>query len=130
MEEDLAVLFGDDDFEDDASDRFDEDEVWEVNEEWLMAPTTPPPMLAVPPPSVYEVGGHPTVLLRTIFPSLPLALGLPIPLAVIKDLSTRLSNLEYMHGQLVQKVIQVSDAEVASGVTIREICPRDFAVEG
>ncbi|GJZ42658.1 hypothetical protein Tco_0589913 [Tanacetum coccineum] len=46
MEEDLAVLFGDDDFEDDASDGFGEEEVWEVNEDWLMAPTTPPPMLA------------------------------------------------------------------------------------
>ncbi|GJT09023.1 hypothetical protein Tco_0843485 [Tanacetum coccineum] len=29
MEEDLAALFGDDDFEDDASDGFDEEEVWE-----------------------------------------------------------------------------------------------------
>ncbi|GJW38324.1 hypothetical protein Tco_0064169 [Tanacetum coccineum] len=100
MEEDLADLFGDDDFEDDASDGFDEEEVWEVNKEWLMAPTIPPLMLAVPPPSVYE------------------------------DLSTRLCNLEYGHGQLVQKVIQVSDAEVAAGVTIREIGPRVFAVEG
>ncbi|GJZ97440.1 hypothetical protein Tco_0669893 [Tanacetum coccineum] len=54
MEEDLAVLFGDDDFEDDALDGFGEEEVWEVNEDWLMAPTTPPPVLAVPPPSVYE----------------------------------------------------------------------------
>ncbi|GKD80515.1 hypothetical protein Tco_1347354, partial [Tanacetum coccineum] len=54
MEEDLVVLFGDDDFEDDASDGFGEEEVWEVNEDWLMAPTTPPPVLAVPPPSVYE----------------------------------------------------------------------------
>ncbi|GKB30973.1 hypothetical protein Tco_0870374, partial [Tanacetum coccineum] len=52
MEEDLVALFGDGDFEDDASDGFDEVEVWEVNEEWLMVPTTPPPMLAVPPPSV------------------------------------------------------------------------------
>ncbi|GJU16150.1 hypothetical protein Tco_1144116 [Tanacetum coccineum] len=62
MEEDLAALFGDDDLEDDASDGFDEEEVWEVNEEWLMAPTTPTPMLAVPPPSVYEVGGPSTAV--------------------------------------------------------------------
>ncbi|GKA66957.1 hypothetical protein Tco_0766765 [Tanacetum coccineum] len=61
MEEDLAVLLGDGDFEDDASDGFGEAEVWEVNEDWLMAPTT-----------------------TTLF------LGLPIPPFVIKDLSTRL----------------------------------------
>ncbi|GJY35545.1 hypothetical protein Tco_0420923 [Tanacetum coccineum] len=44
MDEDIAMLFGDDDFEDDDSEGFDEEEVWEVNEEWLMAPATPPPM--------------------------------------------------------------------------------------
>ncbi|GJY33444.1 hypothetical protein Tco_0417913 [Tanacetum coccineum] len=104
IEEDLAELFGDDDFEDDAFDGFDEEEVWEVNEEWLMAPTTPPSMLAVPPPSVYEVGGPSTTAAEG--PSFPhSALGLP-------------------------KVIQVSDAEVATGVTIGEIGPRVFAVEG
>ncbi|GJT72021.1 hypothetical protein Tco_1031307 [Tanacetum coccineum] len=89
MEEDLAALFGDDDFEDDASDGFSEEEVWEVNEDWLMAPTTPPPVLAVPPPSVYEVGGPSTT-----------------------------------------RVNQVSDAGVAAGVTIGEIGPRVYAVEG
>ncbi|GJX92263.1 hypothetical protein Tco_0345589 [Tanacetum coccineum] len=100
MEEDLVALFGDDDFEDDASDGFDEVEVWEVNEEWLMVPTTPPPMLAVPPPSVYEVGGPSTV--TTEGPSFPhSAAGL-----------------------------LVSDAEVAAGVSIGEIGPRVFAVEG
>ncbi|GJZ41102.1 hypothetical protein Tco_0587988 [Tanacetum coccineum] len=78
MEEGLAALFGDDDFEDDASDGFNEEEVWEVNEEWLMSPTTPPSVLAMPPPSVYEV----------------------------------------------------SDAEVAAGVSIGEIGPRVFVVEG
>ncbi|GKC25525.1 hypothetical protein Tco_1027675, partial [Tanacetum coccineum] len=48
MEEDLATIFGDEDFEDDASDGFGEEEVWEVNEDWLMAPTTLPLVLAVP----------------------------------------------------------------------------------
>ncbi|GJZ94837.1 hypothetical protein Tco_0667040 [Tanacetum coccineum] len=129
MEEDLAALFGDDDFEDDASDGFGEEEVWEVNEEWLMAPTTPPLVLAVPPPSVYEVGGPSTVVTEgSSFPhSAP---GLPVPPFVIKDLSTRLGNLEYRHGQLVQRVNQVSDAGVAVGVTIGEIGPRVYAVEG
>ncbi|GKG60232.1 hypothetical protein Tco_0609896, partial [Tanacetum coccineum] len=35
MDEDIAMFFGDDDFEDDDSEGFDEEEVWEVNEEWL-----------------------------------------------------------------------------------------------
>ncbi|GJS51700.1 hypothetical protein Tco_0625062 [Tanacetum coccineum] len=96
MEEDLAWLFGDDDFEDDVSDGFDMEEVWEVNEEWLMAPVTPPPMLAVPSPSVYEVGGPSTAAAEG--PSFPLPTpGLPIPSAVIEDLSTRRGNLEYEH---------------------------------
>ncbi|GKC16533.1 hypothetical protein Tco_1013315, partial [Tanacetum coccineum] len=77
----------------------------------------------------HKVGGPSTAAAEG--PSFPLpAPGLPIPPAVIEDLSTRLCNLEYGHGQLVQKVIQVSDAEVAAGVTIGEIGPRVFAVEG
>ncbi|GJR67275.1 hypothetical protein Tco_0013340 [Tanacetum coccineum] len=100
MEEDLAVLFCDDDFEDDASDGFSEEEAWEVNEDWLMAPTTPPPVLAVPPPSVYEVGGPSTTIAEgTSFPQV--ALGLP-----------------------------GSDTEIAPGVIIREIGWRVLAVEG
>ncbi|GJW65317.1 hypothetical protein Tco_0117201 [Tanacetum coccineum] len=110
-DEDIDMLFGDDDFEDDASEGFDEEEVWEVNEDWLMALVTPPLMPAVPPPSVYEVGGPSTV--ATEGPSFPLlAPGLPVP------------------PSLVKKVIHVSDAEVAAGVTIREIGPRVFAIEG
>nr|GEX69591.1 hypothetical protein [Tanacetum cinerariifolium] len=105
MEEDLAALFGeDDDFEDDASDGLDEAEVWEVNEEWLMSPTTPPSMLVVPPHSVYEVGGPSTVIAEG--PSFPHpAPGLP-------------------------RVNRVSDAEVAAGVTIRELGLRIYDVEG
>nr|GEU99859.1 hypothetical protein [Tanacetum cinerariifolium] len=61
VDEDIAMLFGDDDFEDDDSEGFDEEEdVWEVNEEWLMAPVTLPLMPTVPLPSVYEVGGPST----------------------------------------------------------------------
>ncbi|GJV51314.1 hypothetical protein Tco_1447055 [Tanacetum coccineum] len=129
MEEDLAALFGDDDFEDDASDGFDMEEVWEVNEEWLMAPVTPPPILAVPPSSVYEVGGPSNAAAKG--PSFPhSASGLPVPPFVIEDLSTRLGNLEYGHRQLVQRVNQVSDAKVEAGVTIGELGPRVYAVEG
>ncbi|GKG09501.1 hypothetical protein Tco_0338247, partial [Tanacetum coccineum] len=47
-DEDIDMLFGDDDFEDDASEGFDEEEVWEVNEDWLMAPVTPSLMPVVP----------------------------------------------------------------------------------
>ncbi|GJW39646.1 hypothetical protein Tco_0065491 [Tanacetum coccineum] len=95
MDEDIAMLFGDDD-----SKGFDEEEVWEVNEEWLMAPATPPLMPAVPPPSVYEVGG----------PSTAAAEGQSIPLPA--------------------SGLPVSDAEVADGITIGEIGPRISAVEG
>ncbi|GKC28946.1 hypothetical protein Tco_1036240 [Tanacetum coccineum] len=129
MDEDIAMLFGDDDFEDDDSEGFHKEEVSEVNEEWLMAPVTPPPMQAMPSSSVYEVGGPSTTSAKEqSFPH-P-APGLPVPPSVIEDLSTRLGNLEYRHGQLVKKVIQVSDAEVAAGVTIGEIGPRVFAIEG
>ncbi|GKC73351.1 hypothetical protein Tco_1119234 [Tanacetum coccineum] len=86
-------------------------------------------MLVVPPPSVYEVVGPSTA--ATKGPSFPHpASGLPVAPSVIEDLSTRLGNLEYGHRQLVQKVIQVSDAEVADGVTIWDIGPRVFGVEG
>ncbi|GJW98265.1 hypothetical protein Tco_0180073 [Tanacetum coccineum] len=137
VDSDIAMLFDDDDFSDDDSVGFEDDEeVWEVNKEWLMAPVTPPSMPVVPPPSTYEVGasgpGLPVKSTATAegqsFPH-P-APGLPVPPSVIEDLSTRLGNLEYEHGQLVKKVIQVSDAEVAAGITIREIGPRVSAVEG
>ncbi|GJR33127.1 putative ribonuclease H-like domain-containing protein [Tanacetum coccineum] len=104
IEEDLAALFGNDDLEDDASNEFGEEEVWEVNEDWLMAPTTPPPMLAVPPPSVYEVRG-PSIAV-TEGPSFPhLALGLHVPPFVIEDLSIRLGNLKYGHRKPEKKVM-------------------------
>ncbi|GKE81145.1 hypothetical protein Tco_1551145 [Tanacetum coccineum] len=94
-----------------------------------MAPTTPPPVLVVSPPSVYEVGGPSTAVAEG--PSFPqVAPGLPVPPSVIEGLSTRLDNLEYGHGQLVQRVIQWSDAEIAAGVIIREIGPRVLAMEG
>nr|GEY61961.1 hypothetical protein [Tanacetum cinerariifolium] len=105
------------------------EEVWEVNEEWLMAPVTPPSVPAVQPSSVYEVRGPCTMAAEG--PSFPLPTpGLPIPPSVIEDLSTHLGNLEYRHGQLVKKVTHVSNAEVAAGVSIGEIGPRVFAIEG
>nr|GEU82425.1 retrovirus-related Pol polyprotein from transposon TNT 1-94 [Tanacetum cinerariifolium] len=121
MEEDLVTLFGedddfkDDDFSEDDSKGVKEDKVWEVNEEWLMAPITPPLVPSVQPPSVYEVGGPSTVVAEG--PSFPLTTPrLLIHPSVIEDLSTRLGNLGYEHRQMVKKVIKVSDVEVAAGV--------------
>nr|GFC91533.1 hypothetical protein [Tanacetum cinerariifolium] len=124
------MLFGDGDFSDDDSKGFeDEEEVWEVNEEWLMVPVTPPSMPVVPPPSTYEVGG-PSNVATEGQPFTLLVPGFLMPPTVIEDLSTRMGNLEYRHGQLVKKVIYVSDAEVANGITIREIGPMVSAIEG
>ncbi|GJX90667.1 hypothetical protein Tco_0343993 [Tanacetum coccineum] len=130
MEGDLAVLFGDDDFSDDGlDDDEDDEEVWEVNEEWLMAPITPPMMPVMPPPSTYKVGGPSTAVAEGHSLTL-LAPGVHVPPSVIEDLCTRMGNLKYGHGQLVKKVITVSDAEVADGIAIGEIGPRVSAVEG
>ncbi|GJU25608.1 hypothetical protein Tco_1164229 [Tanacetum coccineum] len=110
MEDDLATLFGDDDFEDGCHPiGFGGGE--EASED------------------VYEVGGPSIAVAEG--PSFPhLASGLPVPPFVIEDLSTRLGNLEYGHRQLVQRVNQVSDAEVAAGVTIGELGLRVYAIEG
>ncbi|GKF31237.1 hypothetical protein Tco_0101035, partial [Tanacetum coccineum] len=92
-------------FSDEDSKGFeDKDEVWEVNEEWLMAPVTPPLMPVVPPPSNYEVGGSSTTAAKGQSFPLPTP-GQPVPSSV-------------------------SDAEVADGITIEEIGPRVSAVEG
>nr|GEY60896.1 hypothetical protein [Tanacetum cinerariifolium] len=49
VEEEIAMLFGDDYFSDDEIEGFEDDEeVWEVNKELLMAPVTPPPMSVIP----------------------------------------------------------------------------------
>nr|GEX32700.1 hypothetical protein [Tanacetum cinerariifolium] len=105
VEEDIAMLFGDDDFSDDDSKGFeDEEEVW-------------------------EAGGPSTVAAEGNSFALP-APGFYVPPSMIEDLSTRMGNLEYGHGKLVKKLIQVSDAEVANGIAIREIGTRVTALEG
>ncbi|GKG29588.1 hypothetical protein Tco_0419486, partial [Tanacetum coccineum] len=113
MEEDLAMLFGDDDDceDDDFEGLRDDKEAWEMDEEWLMAPVTPPTVPFMPPPSTYKVGGPSSAAAEGQSFTLP-APGFPVPPSMIEDLSTRKSNLKYGHGQLVKKVIQVSDAEV------------------
>nr|GFB33551.1 hypothetical protein [Tanacetum cinerariifolium] len=77
------------------------EEVWEVNEEWLMAPVTLPPMLAMQPSSVYEVGGPSTIAAEGPSFLLP-APGLPIHPSVIEDLSTRLDRWEQIGAQVEQ----------------------------
>ncbi|GKD92614.1 hypothetical protein Tco_1372451, partial [Tanacetum coccineum] len=73
MDEDIAMLFGNDEFEDDDSEGFDEEEVWE------------------------EIGGPSTAAAEG--PSFPLpAPELPVPPSVIEDFSTCLGNMEYGHG--------------------------------
>nr|GEU57148.1 hypothetical protein [Tanacetum cinerariifolium] len=109
MEEDLAMLFGDDDFRyDGLDDEEDDKEVWDMDEDWLMAPVTPPLMPVMPPPKP----------------------GVPVPPSVIEELCTRMGNLEYGRGQLVKKVITMSDTEVADSIAIGELGPRFSTVKG
>nr|GEV38949.1 hypothetical protein [Tanacetum cinerariifolium] len=61
MDEEIAKLFGDDEFKDeyfsdDDSEEIKKEVAWVVNEEWLMAPVTPPLVAVMQPSSVYEVG--------------------------------------------------------------------------
>nr|GFA27938.1 putative reverse transcriptase domain-containing protein [Tanacetum cinerariifolium] len=100
----------------------DDDDDWEDDVEWLMAPVTPP-RATVTVSSTYEVGGPSTAAIEG--PSFPLpAPGLHVPPTTIEDLSTRLGNLEYRHGVFMRKMEEVSDAEVADSIPIREIHPR------
>nr|GEZ26349.1 hypothetical protein [Tanacetum cinerariifolium] len=99
-----------------------DDDDWDVEVEWLMAPVTPP-RATMTVPSTYEVGGPSTVAIEG--PSFPLPVPeLPVPPIVIEDLGTRLGNLEYRYGVLTRKMEEVSDAEVADSIAIREIHPR------
>ncbi|GJV14953.1 hypothetical protein Tco_1360276 [Tanacetum coccineum] len=72
-DEDVDMLMDDDEEDDDDEDDGDEDG-WEVDDEWLMASVTPPPMPAVPLPSTFEVGGP-----STAAPVPPFPMGRPLP---------------------------------------------------
>nr|GEV83507.1 hypothetical protein [Tanacetum cinerariifolium] len=99
-----------------------DDDDFEDNVEWLMAPVTPP-RATMTVSSTYEIGGPSTVVIEG--PSFPFpAPGLHVPPTVIEDLGTRLGNLEYRHGVLLRKIEEVSDVEVADSIAIREIHPR------
>nr|GEX42544.1 hypothetical protein [Tanacetum cinerariifolium] len=104
-----------------------DDDDWDDDAEWLMAPVTPP-RATMTVSSAYEVRGPSAAVVEG--PSSPLlAPGLPVPPTVIEDLSTRLGNLEYRHGVLMRKIEEVSDAEVANSIAIGEIHPRVATVE-
>nr|GEY23217.1 hypothetical protein [Tanacetum cinerariifolium] len=104
-----------------------DDDDWEDDVEWLMAPVTPPGA-TMTVTSTYEVGGPSTNAIEG--PSFPLpAPRLLVPPTVIEDLSTRLGNLEYRHKVLMRKMEEVNDAEVADSIAIGEIHPRVATVE-
>nr|GFA16441.1 hypothetical protein [Tanacetum cinerariifolium] len=97
----------------------DDDDDWDDDVEWIMALVTPP-RATVTVSSTYEVGGPSTAAAEG--PSFPLpAPELPVPPAVIEDLSTRLGNLKYRHGVLTREMKEVSDAKVADSISIGEI---------
>nr|GFC12890.1 hypothetical protein [Tanacetum cinerariifolium] len=98
------------------------DDDWNDEVEWLMALMTPPGA-TMTVSSTYEIGGPSTAAIEG--PCFPLpAPGLPVPPTVIEDLGTRLGNLECRHEVLTRNMEEVSDAEVADNIAIREIHPR------
>nr|GEX90741.1 hypothetical protein [Tanacetum cinerariifolium] len=100
-----------------------DDDDWEDDVEWLMAPVTPP-RATMTVSSTYEVGGPSAVAIEG--PSFPLpAPGLHVPHTVIEDLSTCLGNLEYRHGVLMRKIEEA--VQVVSG--LKEIETRVQQVE-
>ncbi|GJW32719.1 hypothetical protein Tco_0052751 [Tanacetum coccineum] len=123
----LDLLFGD--YTNDDDDEGD----WEDDDEWLMAPVTPPGA-TVTLPSTYGVGGPsttiPGTLLRAGQPYPNMAHGISMPPSVIEDLCVRMGNLEYGNEALVKKMGTVSDAQVADSIVVGEIWPRVTTVEG
>ncbi|GJW97270.1 hypothetical protein Tco_0179078, partial [Tanacetum coccineum] len=72
-DEDVDMLMDDDDEDDDDDDNGNEDG-WEVDDKWLMAPVTPPLIPVVPPPSTFKVGKP-----STAAPEHPFLVGRPLP---------------------------------------------------
>nr|GEU83295.1 hypothetical protein [Tanacetum cinerariifolium] len=102
IEEDLAMLFDNDNFSNIGLDEEEDDE---------------------------EVGGSSTAAAEGHYLTL-LALGVPMTSSMIEDLCTHVGNMKYDHGVLVKKVMTVSDIEVADSIAIEEIHLRVYAVEG
>ncbi|GKA01163.1 hypothetical protein Tco_0673828, partial [Tanacetum coccineum] len=91
---------------------FDEEEMdnndgWEEDDEWLMAPVTPP-RATVTVSSTYEVRGLSTAM--PVGHSLAImAPKVATQPQVIDDLCTQMDNLEYRHGALTRRMEAVSD---------------------
>nr|GEY39216.1 hypothetical protein [Tanacetum cinerariifolium] len=79
-----------------------DDDDWDDEVEWLMAPVTPP-RATITVSSSYEVEGPSVVAIEGPYFPLP-APELPVPPTVIEDLGTRLGNLEYRHGVWTRKM--------------------------
>ncbi|GJX58948.1 putative reverse transcriptase domain-containing protein [Tanacetum coccineum] len=78
----------------------DDDDGWEEDDEWLMAPVTPP-RATMTVLSTYEVGGPSTATLVG-HPLAIMAPGVATQPQVIDDLCTQMDNLEYRHGALTR----------------------------
>nr|GFA37106.1 hypothetical protein [Tanacetum cinerariifolium] len=103
-----------------------DDDDFDDEVEWLMAPVTPS-RATMSVSSTSEIGGPSTAVVER--PSSPIpAPRLHVPPTVIEDLGTRLGSLEYRHRVLTRKMEEVSDAEVADNIAIREIHPREATV--
>ncbi|GJS55018.1 hypothetical protein Tco_0628380 [Tanacetum coccineum] len=102
-----------------------DDDVWDQDDEWLMA-LVMPPGATVTVSSTYEVGG----------PSTAMPVGHPLAVMspgaatqVIDDLCIQMDNLEYRHGVLMRKMETMSDTEVANSIAIGKIHLRVTNVE-
>nr|GEU31476.1 putative reverse transcriptase domain-containing protein [Tanacetum cinerariifolium] len=104
------------------------EDVLDEDEEWLIALVSPP-RATVTVPSTYEVRGTSTAT-PVGHPLTTIASRVATQPQVIDDLCVRMSNLEYMHGELVKKIEIVSDAEVADSIVVGEIHPRVTTLEG
>ncbi|GJQ99604.1 hypothetical protein Tco_0522589 [Tanacetum coccineum] len=105
----------------------DDDDGWEEDDEWLMAPVTPP-RATVTVSSTYEVGG-PSTATPVGHPLAIMAPGVATQPQVIDDLCTQMDNLEYRHGALTRRMEVVSDIKVDNSTAIGEIHPRVTIVE-
>ncbi|GJX44050.1 hypothetical protein Tco_0260726 [Tanacetum coccineum] len=105
----------------------DDDDVWDEDDEWLMAPVTPS-RDTVTVSSTYEVGG-PSTATPVGHPLAIMAPGVATQPHVIDDLCIYMDNLEYKHEVLTRKMEAVSDAEVANSIAFGEIHTRVTTVE-
>ncbi|GJU33968.1 putative reverse transcriptase domain-containing protein [Tanacetum coccineum] len=80
----------------------DNDDGWEEDDEWLMAPVTPL-RATVTVSSTYEVGG-PSTATPVGHPLAIMAPGVVRSSQVIDDLCTQMDNLEYRHGALTRRM--------------------------